>query len=88
VFGVLQQVPAEVVVAPLVVLGELCSHEQRLARGWAHDEVPQGSGLVSKMSGDRWQQFAKLRALLAWIWSVALRSGATRRCKPGKLMGW
>jgi 1,4-alpha-glucan branching enzyme len=37
---------------------------------FSHDEVVYGKrSLISKMPGDRWQQFANLRNLFGWMWT-------------------
>jgi 1,4-alpha-glucan branching enzyme len=37
---------------------------------FSHDEVVYGKrSLISKMPGDRWQQFANLRLLFGWMWT-------------------
>ena len=51
----------------------------------SHDEVVhQKRSLLSKMPGDRWQQFANLRALFGWMWAHPARSSLHgRRAQPG-----
>jgi 1,4-alpha-glucan branching enzyme len=54
-----------------MTLPMLYAFDERWVLPLSHDEVVHGKGsLLAKMPGDRWQQLANLRALLAWQWSM------------------
>jgi len=59
-----------------LTFGLLYAWNENFVLPLSHDEVVYGKrSLLSKMPGDRWQQFANLRALYAYMWS-----------RPGKKM--
>jgi 1,4-alpha-glucan branching enzyme len=69
-----------------LTFGLLYAWRENFVLPLSHDEVVYGKrSLLSKMPGDRWQQFANLRSLYAYMWA---RSGKKMGSEFGQWNEW
>ncbi|HET9484918.1 MAG TPA: 1,4-alpha-glucan branching enzyme, partial [Xanthomonadales bacterium] len=72
-----------------LTFGQTYAYSERFLLPLSHDEVVHGKGsLLTKMPGDRWQQLANLRLLLAWQYLQPGKKLLFMGCELGQEREW